>query len=166
MKINEFIKEYTEASDKLEYVESHVTEKYVGYATKVARCQKVIDVTSSKEINGEKVYAVDSTARFMLYTLVLIESYTDIEIDYSQAIVCFDLLSENNVVANVLSCIPEREQKMFQLVFDMVRDDKYTNERELVSFIENKASAVMAFLTEIYEKAQAESAELQTESDE
>ena len=156
MKINEFIKEYTEATDKQECIKSHVTESYVGYATKVAKCQKIIEVTYSKEINGEKVYFTDSTARFMLYTLMIIESYTDIEIDYSQPVVCFDMLFENNITAEILGCIPQQEQKMFQMVFDMVSDDKYANERDLPSYIDNKLTAIATVLGEIA-KMQAES---------
>lgn len=156
MKINEFIKEYAEATDKQQCIQNHITESYVSYATKVVKCQNIIDITSSKEVNGEKVYVVDSTARFMLYTLMLIESYTDIEIDYSQPVVCFDMLSENGIIAEFLVVIPQQEQKMFQMVLDMVRDDKYANERDLPSYIDNKITAMITVLGEMA-KMQVES---------
>ena len=87
---------------------------------------------------------------------MLIESYTDIEIDYSQPVVCFDILSENGIIAEFLVVIPQQEQKMFQMVLDMVRDDKYANERDLPSYIDNKITAMITVLGEMA-KMQVES---------
>lgn len=140
MKINEFIKEYIEVADKDNFVRQHMTESYIGYASKVANCKKIIEATNGEEVDGEKVYTVDSTARFMLYTLTLVKLYTDIEID-SQPVVCFDLLSENGIIPKILDNIPRSEQKTFQLVFDMVRDDDHANNRDIVSYIDSKIVA-------------------------
>jgi hypothetical protein len=137
MKINEFIKEYIEATDKDDFVRQHMTESYIGYASKVANCKRIVEATNGEEVNGKKIYTVDSTARFMLYTLMLVRLYTDIEID-SQPVVCFDLLSENGVIPKILDNIPRSEQKTFQLVFDMVRDDDHANNRDIVSYIDGK----------------------------
>lgn len=153
MNLNEFVKGYIESPNKNGFMNRHITTNYIGYATKVSKCSRIIEVTTSKEINGINTYHVDSTARFLLYTLTLIDCYFDVEIDFSQPMLCFDLLSENGIVAEALKVIPEQEQQMFKLVFEMIRDDVYSNTREFASYMDIKINAFADLIGVIVDKA-------------
>lgn len=152
MTIEQFIKEYneTDVMMKENYIKSRIVNHYVPYTKKIAISQGIISATSNTETNeGVKIYCVNSPSRFLLFTLNLIGEYTDIEISYDNPSDSFDALDSEGLIALLLNAIPQNDRKMFQMVFDMVRDDAYENERSLVGWMDGKVQAIKMALGSI-----------------
>ena len=145
IKAKEFVEQYnaTDTMMKESFIRDHIVNDYVPYTRKIAKSKNIINATSKIEVDGESIYCVNSPSRFLLFTMNLIEEYTDIEIDYEKSIVeTFDLLDSNGLIALLLNAMPQNDRKMFQMVFDMVRDDAYESERSLVGWMDNKINAM------------------------
>ena len=147
MTIEEFIKKFkeTDVLQKENFISNHIVNTYIPYARKIAKSKNIIDATSKTEIEGEEIYCANSPSRFLLFTMNLIEEYTDIDIHsgYEKNIVgAFDALDSNGLIALLLNAMPQNDRKMFQMVFDMVRDDTYDNERSFVGWMDNKLQAM------------------------
>lgn len=153
MTVKEFIKEYKEAVDAKKYVEKRLVRKYVPYSEKITRLENLIDKTSVISIEKDKkIFKQNSPARFLIYTLILIDSYTDIDIDFSDGVEEFDSLSKENLIGALLNIIPENERKTFQMLHDMIQGDYYENNRSLVGYLDGKVQAATMFIEEIIDK--------------
>ena len=158
MTTTEFINEIIDIAAKVDKegliaaVKKHVTCEYLPISEKIAKCELIVNSTERAKLDDEtEVYRLNSPARFILYTLVMIDSYTDIEIDFKDSTGEFDLLSENRLTPIILNCIPKDELESFQMIMNMVKEDSYYNERDLVSWIDGKVDALGVIL----EKAMA-----------
>lgn len=155
MTVKDFIKEYKEAIDAKKYLEGRLTRKYVPYTEKTTRLENLIDKTSVISVNNEKeIFMQNSPARFLIYTLILIDSYTDIDINFSECIEEFDSLSEENIVGALLNIIPENERKTFQMLYDMIQVDYYENNRSVVGYLDRKAEAINMLMERVLEEAE------------
>ena len=71
----------------------------------------------------------------MLYRLNLINSYTNISIDFKNSLDEFNLLNKSDVIDLMLSYIPKKELEEFNMLLEMVKNDFITNEYETKAFI-------------------------------
>lgn len=140
MKIEEFINGYKNATKKEDYVKKHITNNYVPYSTKVAQCKKLVDVTSYVNINDKKMYYVNSPAQALLYNLLMVDLYTDIDLSYSEEE--FDMLDSDGLIDVILANISTNELTRFTEVLAMTKQDLIENERDFVSFIDKKIDAL------------------------
>ena len=155
MKIEQFIDEFNKDKDKEAYVRKHITHDYIPYSRKVSVCSQIAEYSTHKEIQGKKMFWNNSSLRYMLFVYAIIEEYTDIELGKKGAgrIAAFDLIEQFNVMYFVSTCLGE-EYKRIDTVLKMQVDDVYSNERDLVSFLETKITSlglISERLGEIYE---------------
>ena len=155
MTVKEFVKEYKEAIDAKKYLEERLVRKYVSYNTKITKLEVLIDKTSILPIGEDrKIFKQNSPARFLIYTLMLIDSYTDIDVDFEKCVEEFDVLSEENLVGALLNIIPENERKTFQMLHDMIQGDYYENNRSLVGYLDGKIESANMLIEKILEEVE------------
>lgn len=153
MTVKEFIKKYKEAVDAKKFLEERVTRKYVPYTEKISKLENLINKTSAIELADEReIFKQNSPARFLLYTMILIDSYVDVDINFAECTEEFDALSEENLIGALLGVIPENERKTFQMLHDMIQADYYENNRSLVGYLDGKVQAATMLIEEIIDK--------------
>ena len=154
MTVKEFIDGANKAKNVDEYIEKHIVNKYIGYAEKIAKCESIVDATSKMKAGDEEFFRVNSPAKFLLYSLNLINSYTDIEIDFQNPIECFDELESTGLASGIVSKIPQQETISFQMILKMVSDDLYENERSIVGYFSTKIKALNQIFETVMDEIQ------------
>lgn len=142
MKIDTFIALYKTKKtdeDKLNAVKQIMKNKRVSYADKVDRAGIIAKNSyhqKQKDINGEEreVFFQNSAAKYMLYSLTLVDLYTNLEIDFKQSLESFEKINGELLDAIIMS-IDERERKEFQMLLEFACDDLMVNEYELHAFV-------------------------------
>lgn len=137
MTVTEFIEGYKKATNKEGYIKERVVREYVPFLEKVTRCEAAVRSTSFIKVGDQEVFKQNSPIRFMLYMVTIIVAHTDIIVDKDRIHEEFDLLNgTDNLLGQILVCIPKHELDEFQMVMNMVRDDIYENERSMTGFFE------------------------------
>lgn len=146
MLISEFVKKYKNTKQKDSLVSSIIDKKYISYATKVDLSNRIVNTCSYKEINGKKMFVLNSPMRYILFVRSIIEQYTKLEfdkipdtdlIDLSRDI---DLLEESHSTKAIITAIGE-DVDAFSTILNLVLDDAIDNNRSMVSFLETKVEA-------------------------
>ena len=146
MNTEQFVKEYNETTDKEKFVKKHILkDKYIPYAEKVAICKRIVNSTSYVKSGEIKTYRKNTPGQYMLFVLNVIDLYTDIDIDFTDAPNEFDKVYPLNV-SNIICSVCEAEINTLNTVLKMIEDDLEINERTLVSYIENKISLLETIL--------------------
>lgn len=138
--VKSFCKKYNVANiiqAQEEFIEDVINKHYVPYETKITICEKIIESSYYKKTeDGEtKKLHINSPAQHMLYYLNLIKYYTNINIDFGNALEEFNMLNECGLLDVIISCIPDREHQEFSMILDMVKSDVIKNEYETHAFI-------------------------------
>ena len=144
--VKEFMNSYNALTNedlKNNFVKSTVINKYVPYEKKIAICEKIVEstyYTKTKNTDGveRRRMHIDSPLNYMLYCLNIINNYTSIEIDFSNALEEFNLINGSECLDLIFSYISERELKEFRIILEMVEDDVIKNEYEIHAFIKNQ----------------------------
>lgn len=146
MNIDELIKELNDKTneEKINIIKKHIVRNYVPYAEKISRCMNIIKNTS---YDGDGNFNQNTAFRHALFLLNIVDSYTDIDFEYSIEI--FDKLCETNIIFMILAEVSESDMKLFDSVLNMVSDDEYANNRDLVSFLESKFIGIEAMINPI-----------------
>lgn len=142
MKIDTFVKLFStkkteeEKSDAINQVMKHVS---ISYSDKVERANLIAQhsyYTKEKDINGveNEVFKQNSAAKYMLYSLTLVDLYTNIDIDYKQSVEYFEKIN-GEILDRIIGAINERERKEFQMLLDFACDDVIANEYEPHAFL-------------------------------
>lgn len=122
-------------NDFANYITGHIVVDYIPFAKKADLCKRIVDVCNYISIgNGEKmirVYKQDSVAMHILFTLTLIDQYTDIEINYENIIEDYDALEKYGLINLLISAIPENECNAFDDIMEMIIEDIHENERSI-----------------------------------
>lgn len=139
MKVNEFVDGFNKANDKEKYIKKHIINTYVPYEKKIAVARSIVDNTSHIKIDNEQKFYVNSPQKYMLFITSLFREYTDV-------IFGDNILSEFNALecCGAVDMLPKQignDYQRFKIVVDMIYEDTVQNERDLVSFIENKITA-------------------------
>lgn len=150
MKAINFVNGYNRASDKDRYIFDAITTKYVNFEMKIALMKRIAENTTHIEAKGIKLFQVDSISRYMLLNLTLIDLYTSIDIDFKNVVTEYNLLDRDNLINKLISSIPEHEKALCSSVLDMAISDIKENERNILSFAENKMEAVKRVVFEMY----------------
>lgn len=144
--VKEFMDKYNAfANEELKhnYAISVIKNNYVLYEKKIAICEKIVEssyYTKTKNTDGVEIRRmhIDSPVNYMLYCLNIINNYTSIEIDFSNALEEFNLLNGSECLDLIFANISERELKEFRIILEMVEDDVMHNEYETHAFISNQ----------------------------
>ena len=138
----------------------HLTMKYMPYSEKAAMVKNIIDATSYVDVEHKRGYKRDTPNMVFIFTMKLIEKYTDIDISPENVVADYDKLMESGIMHELTDQIPESEVKIIRGMLDMSRDDLEMNTRSLVSFLETKADALqiaMDGLSKVLEKPEIQS---------
>ena len=143
MNVDFFIKQIAMNKNKEEYVAGKLIKQYIPYEEKQASCENIVKTTSFVNTEtGESFYRRNTPACDLLFNLILIDKYFDIDIDFGNALKEYNVLQENDYTTLLLKAIPEREYVTRQRMFSMVANDYMENERSLVSYLDTKIEAL------------------------
>ena len=157
MTVEQFILIYkTKKEDEKEkFINEHIVKQYVPFNEKLTYCSKIIEhsMYEKNTDNGEKlIFKQNSPVKFLFSNLSLIKLYTDLDINFDEnPLSIFDALNENGLIIDIINAIPKTEYAEFQMLLDMIQDDRIMNERDLVSFIETKLNTLSLSLNSLSE---------------
>lgn len=148
MTVKDFITKYEKNKD----ISKYITKNYLPYAEKIALCNRIINSTCYENITGDKkIFKMNTPSRQMMLMLALIDTYTDIDINYKNVLADFDTLSEKGLLGAIIKEIPESEVALCTSLLNMCLDDLMTNTRDLVPWIESKGEAFGMVLNAVLE---------------
>ena len=145
MRIDTFVTLYKNrktTDEKADAIAKIMKNEHISYADKVDRVGIIAKDsyhTKKKDANGveREVFEQNSAAKYMLYSLTLVDLYTDLEIDYKKCLEQFEKLN-GEILDGIMSAIDNRELKEFQMLLEFACDDLLVNEYELHSFIRSQ----------------------------
>lgn len=142
MKIETFLKIYNTKEayeEKVEAVKQIMKNNCISYADKVDRAGIIAKNSyhvKQKDVDGNEreVFQQNSAAKYMLYSLTLVDLYTTLDVDFKQSLELFEMIN-GEILDMIVMSIDERERKEFQMVLDFACDDLLVNEYEPHAFI-------------------------------
>ena len=163
MKIKEFCKEYSNRIDKLkgDYLKENLKiTTYLPFIKKDALAQNIVNATTYKFEDYTKEdgttgrrktnqIQVNSTAQMLLFYRVIIENYTDLEVETEGFYEEYDALNESGVLFELIadfeghpSLIPAKEISELRGMVDLKQRDIMTNQYEIHSYISNQIERI------------------------
>lgn len=134
--VEEFVKQYKNLVNPIDFVKKHIVVDYIPYATKINSSLKILKATMFKTTEKQvEVFAINTPIQYQLYTMKLIDTYTDIEINYTDNE--FDNLDKNHLIDMIIGNIDEREITKFNEVFEMCKKDLFENNRALPNYFDS-----------------------------
>ena len=163
MKIKEFCKEYSNRIDKLkgDYLKENLKiTTYLPFIKKDALAQNIVNATTYKFEDYTKEdgttgrrrtnqIQVNSTAQMLLFYRVIIENYTDLEVETEGFYEEYDALNESGILFELTadfeghpSLIPAKEISELRGMVDLKQRDIMTNQYEIHSYISNQIERI------------------------
>ena len=163
MKIKEFCKEYSNRIDKLkgDYLKENLKiTTYLPFIKKDALAQNIVNATTYKFEDYTKEdgtigrrrtnqIQVNSTAQMLLFYRVIIENYTDLEVETEGFYEEYDALNESGVLFELTadfeghpSLIPAKEISELRGMIELKQRDIMTNQYEIHSYISNQIERI------------------------
>ena len=163
MKIKEFCKEYSNRIDKLkgDYLKENLKiTTYLPFIKKDALAQNIVNATTYKFEDYTKKdgttgrrrtnqIQVNSTAQMLLFYRVIIENYTDLEVETEGFYEEYDALNESGVLFELTadfeghpSLIPAKEISELRGMIELKQRDIMTNQYEIHSYISNQIERI------------------------
>lgn len=144
MTVDAFVKQIAMNKDKEKYVETIMKSIYVPYEEKHAKCENIIRSTSivKDETTGVEIYKRNTPAFNLLYNMTLIDTYTSIDVDFSQILKDYNTLEGNGYVDFLLKHISPIEYKSWNIMVQWVMNDYMENNRSLISYLDSKLGAL------------------------
>lgn len=126
MTVQEFIEKYSSNDTQ----ELNIID-YIPFLNKVEICSAIIDDTCYED--GE--LHMNSPARNVMYRMMLVNVYTDIDVDFGNYAEEYDLLRVNfgdkePALGWILSVLNEDDVREFDEIMQMMLADLYFNEKE------------------------------------
>ena len=167
MKIKEFCKEYSNRIDKLkgDYLKENLKiNTYLPFIKKDALAQNIVNATTYKFEDYTKEdgtagrrrtnqIQINSTAQMLLFYRVIIENYTNLEVETEGFYEEYDALNESGVLFELTadfeghpSLIPAKEISELRGMVDLKQRDTMTNQYEIHSYISNQIERVSTIL--------------------
>lgn len=139
MTIENFVAEVKANTGMVEEVcKRHVVKKYVSFLDKIIDCNRIVNATMEvpdENDKDKKVFKQNTPARFLQLTMVLLEHYTDLEIDEANLIAQYDKLDEIGVLEILNAQLPQNEVNEFTTLLSMSVDDYIANKRTVVAYL-------------------------------
>ena len=164
MTIKEFTEKYSAiATDRLneDYLKDNLHIKtYLPFIEKDALAQSIIDATMYKFEDYTKEdgtigrrrtnqIQINSSAQMLLFYRVIIENYTDLEVETEGFYEEYDVLNESGILFELTadfeghpSLIPAREISELRGMIDLKQRDIMTNQYEIHSYISNQIERI------------------------
>ena len=163
MKIKEFCKEYSNRIDKLkgDYLKENLKiTTYLPFIKKDVLAQNIVNATTYRFEDYTKEdgttgrrrtnqIQVNSTAQMLLFYRIIIENYTDLEVETEGFYEEYDALNESGVLFELTadfeghpSLIPANEISELRGMIDLKQRDIMTNQYEIHSYISNQIERI------------------------
>lgn len=140
--IKNFVNEYKNiATDRLkeDYLKNNLHIKtYLPFLTKVTLADKLTKVTTLDKDTGN--VNVKSDVNYLLFCRMIVEQYTDLQIETEGFYEEYDLLNESGLLDKIMQMIPEKEISEFKMLCDFKQKDILTNQYEMHSYISNQVT--------------------------
>lgn len=143
-----YIKEFTEkynaiATDRLkeDYLNNNLHIKtYLPFLTKLTLADKLAKATTlDKDTCNVKV---KSDVNYLLFCRMIIEQYTDLQVETEGFYEEYDLLNESCLLDKIMQMIPEKEIAEFKMICDMKKDDIIFNQSTPKAFINQQIERI------------------------
>lgn len=162
MTIKEFAEKYNAiATDKLkeDYLKNNLHIKpYLPFLTKVTFADKLAKVTTLDKDTGN--VNVKSDVNYLFFCRMIIEQYTDLQVETEGFYEEYDLLNEFGLLDKIMQMIPEKEIAEFKMICDMKKSDllqnKYENHAFIASQVERFGTLIGVTLKPILDKLTTE----------
>ena len=144
MKIKNFTEKYSAiATDRLkeEYLNDNLHIKtYLPFLTKVTLADKLAKITALDKDTGN--VNVKSDVNYLLFCRMIVEQYTDLQIETEGFYEEYDLLNESGLLDKIMQMIPEKEITEFKMICDMKKDDIVFNQSTPKAFINQQIERI------------------------
>ena len=149
MTLQEFIGYFKMAKDKKAECEKHVVKKYISFAEKLAKCTSLAQSTNEVKLNPNTaaIHMQNTPSRYLCFTINLIKSYTDIVIPEETIVEAYDQLKESGAFDVLMMVLPQDDVKEYSTILTMCVDDYLANNRDLVSYFENRITEMAQMAT-------------------
>ena len=148
MKIFDFVEKYNAiATDRLkeDYLKENLKiTTYLPFLTKVTLADKLARVTTLDKDTGN--INIKSDVNYLLFCRMIIEQYTDLQVETEGFYEEYDLLNESGLLDKIMQMIPEKEIKEFKMICDMKKDDVIFNQSTPKAFINQQIERVSTIL--------------------
>ena len=111
---------------------SHI-KTYLPFLTKATLADKLAKVTTLDKDTGN--VNVKSDVNYLLFCRMIIEQYTDLQVETEGFYEEYDLLNEYGLLDKIMQMIPEKEITEFKMICDMKKSDLLQNKYENHAFI-------------------------------
>ena len=155
MKIKEFVDRYNVLETieaKNNFVQNNLTVKeYLPFVNKTALAENLISLSVYEhenyiDENGNTQrrktgnIKLDSVAQYLLFNRIIIECYTNLEVETEGFYEEYDMLCQSGIMAQIASLIPKEEINELKTIIDFKRSDVVANAYEIHSFISNQVT--------------------------
>lgn len=148
MTIKEFVEKYNAiATDRVkeDYLKDNLHIKtYLPFLTKVTLADKLAKIATLDKDTGN--INVKSDVNYLLFCRMIIEQYTDLQVETEGFYEEYDLLNESDLLTKIMQMIPEKEITEFKLICDMKKDDIIFNQSTPKAFINQQIERVSTIL--------------------
>lgn len=141
MKLERFVTNFsTSGNNKEKYVKDHIRSDYVSYADKVSDCERIVRACHYHDVDEKRRFRLNSPASAMMFTLVLVGRYTNIDLEYNVAE--YDELQKCGALKVIISAIPEAEYQEYSAVMRMTEDDTVATETNVAARLDDMAQTI------------------------
>lgn len=129
MLVNDIVKVATDNLREKYLKENLVVKQYIPITEKIAKAKSIANF-GMHDKDGE--FRIDSPNMFVLYTLVKIDTWTNLDIDFTGDTMSVDMqydeLNKLGLLEKIFAMIPEKESAEFDAIYGMVLNDIRENE--------------------------------------
>ena len=144
MTIKEFTEKYSAiATDRLkeDYLKDNLhINTYLPFLTKVTLADNLAKVTTLDKDTGN--INVKSDVNYLLFCRMIVEQYTDLQVETEGFYEEYDLLNESGLLDKIMQMIPEKEIAEFKMICDMKKDDIIFNQSTPKAFINQQIERI------------------------
>lgn len=145
MKLDTFLKLYNvrkNAEEREALVKEHITNTHVSYTDKCDRAELIARSSyyvKEKDENGveQKRFHQNSAAKYMLYSLTVVDMFTDIDVDFKNSVEFFEKIN-GEILDYIVLNVNERELNEFRMLLEFACDDLIANEYENHAFFKEQ----------------------------
>ena len=144
MYIKEFAEKYNAMdTDRLkeDYLNDNLHIKtYLPFLTKMTLADKLAKITTLDKDTGN--VNVKSDINYLLFCRMIVEQYTDLQVETEGFYEEYDLLNEYGLLDKIMQMIPEKEITEFKMICDMKKDDIIFNQSTPKAFVNQQIERI------------------------
>lgn len=150
--VKDFVEEYEKQltdDDKARFLKGKLkTERYMPYADKIALAERVVKSTSyaidkeDGELKKTDRISLNSPMRYVLFVMTVVDKYTNIEVNFNNAMPEFDALNFCGLIEIIFEKVGDKEIGEFNTIVDMALNDFMANKYQFKNYINDTLSKV------------------------